>query len=91
MLGSTSKEITVANIIFKSVWKFVHASCVYKDAKSFFTPFDQSVTKNSISKRGSIMGFLVSFVKNDEIRPSIRMTREKKSTQFLKGTARDLF
>ena len=42
------------------------------------------------------MGFLVPFVKNDEIRPSIscqiiRMTRGKKSTQFLKGTTRDLF
>ena len=39
--------------------------------------------------KGSIMGFLISFVKNDEIRP--RMTRGKKSTQFLKGTTRDLF
>ena len=43
------------------------------------------------------MGCLVSFVKNDEIRPSIScqiileiMTRGKKSTQFLKGTTRDL-
>ena len=39
------------------------------------------------------MGFLVPFVKNDEIRPSIscQETRGKKSTQFLKGTTRDLF
>ena len=44
------------------------------------------------------MGFLVSFVRNYEIRPSFnqlpnnsRMTRGKKSTQFLKGTTRDLF
>ena len=43
------------------------------------------------------MGFLISFVKNDEIRPSIschnnsRMTRGTKSTQFLKETTRDLF
>ena len=43
------------------------------------------------------MGFLIFFVKNDEMRPSdqlpnnSRMTRGKKSTQFLKGTTRDLF
>ena len=44
------------------------------------------------------MGFLVSFVINGEIRPKkscqitdSRMTRGKKSTQFLKGTTRDLF
>ena len=34
------------------------------------------------------MGFFISFAKYDEIR---RMTRRKKSTQFLKGTTRDLF
>ena len=41
------------------------------------------------------MGFLVSFVKNDEIFNQLpnnsRMTRGKISTQFLKGTTRDLF
>ena len=44
------------------------------------------------------MGFLVSFVKNDEISKTFnqlpnnsRMTRRKKSTKFLKGTTRDLF
>ena len=44
------------------------------------------------------MGFLVSFVKNDEIRPSSdqlpnnsRMTREQKLTQFSKGTTHGLF
>ena len=44
--------------------------------------------------------FFVSFVKNDEIRPSMyfnhlpnnsRMTRGTKSTQFLKETTCDLF
>ena len=43
------------------------------------------------------MGFLIALVKNDAIRPSLsykknsRMTRGKKSTQFLKGTTCDLF
>ena len=43
------------------------------------------------------MGFLISLVKNDEIKTfnqlpnNSRMTRGKKSTQFLKGTTRDLF
>ena len=43
------------------------------------------------------MGFLISFVKNDEIRPSnhlpnnSRMTRGTKSTQFLRETTCDLF
>ena len=47
--------------------------------------------------QSSIMGFLLSFVKNDEIRSSIscqivlERTRGKKSTQFLKGTTRELF
>ena len=42
------------------------------------------------------MGFLKYFVKNDEIRLAIscqnnsRMMRGKKSTEFLKGTTRDL-
>ena len=35
------------------------------------------------------MGFLISFVKNDEIR--FRIERGKKSTQFLKGSTRVLF
>ena len=46
----------------------------------------------------SIMGFLVSFVKNDKIRPSVscqimleKKRKGKKSTQFLKGTTRYLF
>ena len=43
------------------------------------------------------MGFLISFVKNDEIRPLItcqiilEMTRGSKTTQFLKETTYDLF
>ena len=42
------------------------------------------------------MGFLVSFVRNDEMTfkqlpNNSRMTKGKKSTQFLKGTTRDLF
>ena len=35
------------------------------------------------------MGFLTSFVKNGEI--NSRTKRRKKSTQFLKGTTRELF
>ena len=38
--------------------------------------------------KGSVTGFLTSLVKNGEIRPSRSW---KKSTQFLKGTTRDLF
>ena len=44
------------------------------------------------------MGFLTSFVKNGEIRPSlcykiilVLTTRGEKSTQFLTGTTHDLF
>ena len=37
------------------------------------------------------MGFLISFVKSDKPPNNFRMTRGKKSTQFLKGTTRDLF
>ena len=41
------------------------------------------------------MGFLVSFIKNDEtfnqLPNNSTMMRGKKSTQFLKGITRDLF
>ena len=52
-----------------------------------------------VLQRGSIMGFFISFVKNDnninknfnQLPNKSRITRGKKSIQFLKGTTRDLF
>ena len=55
---------------------------------------NHSFNMSALVKRGSIMRFLVSFAKMmtfNQLPHNSRMTREKKSTQFLKGTTRDLF